>query len=111
MKSIKTFEEKSTRGKIIKKFFITSSILLFQLLSFEVSANTFTKKNEVFPSEEILNDTIILIRLGEFQEAIFELEDKREELVKNPALYFYLGKAYDGLQNKQQAILNYQKDI
>mgnify|MGYP001462951972 CR=1 FL=1 len=111
MKSIQSFEAKSTKRKKIKQFFITSSIFLFQVLSFEVSANSSPKGNKVFPSEEVIKDSIVLIKLGEFQEAIFELEDKRQSLVKNPALYFYLGKAYDGLKNNQQAISYYQKAI
>ncbi len=86
-------------------------ILFIHCLGLSSDSATNTGIEKVFPSEEKIEKTIILIKLGEFQEAIFDLEQKLDSSSQNPAVYFYLGKAYKGINNNEKALFYFNKAI
>ncbi len=111
MRSIKSIQVKYYKSLKIKSIYVLLITILFPFLSLKVLASTSSTGGKKFPFEAIIKDTIVSIKLGEFQEAIFELEEIKEEFKSNPAIYFYLGKAYSGMKNNNEAIINYQKAI
>ena len=86
-------------------------ILFIHCLGLSSDSATNTSIEKVFSSEEKIEKTIILIKLGEFQEAIFDLEQKLDSSSQNPAVYFYLGKAYKGINNNEKALFYFNKAI
>ena len=94
-----------------RKVLLTGVILFIHCLGLSSDSATNTGIEKVFPSEEKIEKTIILIKLGEFQEAIFDLEQKLDSSSQNPAVYFYLGKAYKGINNNEKALFYFNKAI
>ena len=94
-----------------RKVLLTGVILFIHCLGLSSDSATNTGIEKVFPSEDKIEKTIILIKLGEFQEAIFDLEQKLDSSSQNPAVYFYLGKAYKGINNNEKALFYFNKAI
>ena len=60
-------------------------------------------------NEKIIKDEIILVKTGKYNEAIFKLETKLIDYPNNSSIYYFLGKAYQKLNNKIESLKNFTK--
>ena len=87
-------------------FTFSLPLLSFLFLS-NLNAKSFEKELNSF--EMLIKEEIVLVETGKFSESIKRLESIKKKYPDNASIYYYLGKAYQKINNKKESIRNYIK--
>ena len=87
-------------------FTFSLPLLSFLFLS-NLNAKSFEKELNSF--EILIKEEIVLVETGKFSESIKRLESIKKKYPDNASIYYYLGKAYEKINNKKESIRNYIK--